>query len=202
MTQKLANYLTDFFLKNSLIAIEDKESYVYSFEVFFSAVISWGSIFLIAFFTKTIYATFCYVVSFCCFRGTSGGYHASTHLKCYLLSMTTFLLFLLAQFWLPKQYTIEICCLLLCISSIIFFLFSPVEHKNNPFTLQQKNHFRKRTIKLLCIFYLLLFLFLWRNYFNIAFAITWGCFQAAFSILAAIYIQPKKEVKSDEKTFI
>lgn len=201
MTHQLANYLTNFFLKKSLITIDNKENYIYSFEIFFSAIISWGSIFVIAFLTKTFYATFCYVVSFCCFRGAVGGYHASTHLKCYLLSMTTFFCFLLAQFLLPKQYTIAICCILLCISSIIFFLFSPVEHKNNPFTIQQKNHFRKRTIKLLCIFYLLLSIFLWRNYFNIAFAITWGCFQAAFSILAAIIIQPKKEVKSDEKTF-
>ena len=67
MTQKLANYLTDFFLKKSLIAIEDKESYVYSFEVFFSAVISWGSIFLIAFFTKQSMLRFVMLLVFAVF---------------------------------------------------------------------------------------------------------------------------------------
>ncbi len=48
MILQLANYLTDFFLKKSFITIEDRESYAYSFEVIFSAIFSWGSIFLIA----------------------------------------------------------------------------------------------------------------------------------------------------------
>lgn len=192
MILQLANHLTDFFLGKSFITIEDRESYAYSFEVIFSAILSWGSIFLIAVLTKTFGTAFFYIISFCCFRGTAGGYHASTHLKCYLLSMITFLIFLLAQFLLPEQYIIEVCCFLTCISSVILFLFSPIEHKNNPFTHQQKIHFRKQTIKLLCIFYVVLFLILYRNFFNVAFAIAWGCFQAAFSILAAIFLKSNK----------
>ena len=102
--EQLANRIAVFFAQKNLITTEETPVYSYCFEVVLSMIVSWGSILMIAMLTNTLWVTACYIGSFCLLRSVVGGYHASTHLRCYLLSVGAYLLFLLVQFCLPTQY--------------------------------------------------------------------------------------------------
>lgn len=154
-------------------------------------IVSWGSILIIAMLTNTLWVTACYIGTFCLLRSVAGGYHASTHRQCYLLSVGAYLLFLLVRFYLPTQYVSVICCLLAAFSIVILLKLAPLEHPNNPFTPQSYRRFYKRMLLFLALFIIILPILLQYTLWQTAFASTWGCTQAAVSVAVAYYVSKK-----------
>lgn len=190
--EQLANRIAVFFMQKKLITAEETPIYSYCFEAVLSMVVSWGSILAIALLSNTLWVTACYIGSFCLLRSVVGGYHASTHLRCYLLSVGAYLLFLLAQFYLPTQYVSVICYLLAVFSVAVLLKLAPLEHPNNPFTPQSYQQFHKRMLLFLALFIIILPILqytLWQT----AFAITWGCTQAAVSVAVAYYFSKRED---------
>lgn len=102
----------------------------------FSVVISWlmgdmivGLVFELTYIPIRIYA---------------GGYHASSKRRCECLSYGSLLLYMILIFYVPLK--IEIMHLLLLFSSVIIFLFSPIESPNKKLNSVEKKVFRCKSI--------------------------------------------------------
>lgn len=194
MLQQLANNLSSFFVKKSLITVDEKQIYTYCFEVFLSTIFLWGSIIALAVVTNTIYPTICYMLCFFFFRGVAGGYHAATHFNCYLVSLAAFLVFLVVQVVLPQQLHFMVSCFLTVLSTFIIILLAPVEHENNPFTEQSRKRFRKKSLMVLFIFLLIIIVLFQFHFLKTVFYIVWGCFQAAISVVVAFYLNRRRRI--------
>ena len=113
-------------------------------------------VFLISFFLRNTSQTLLYMFVLSTLRIHTGGWHASSELKCFITYQGMFLLFsLLNSFVIPKYVSI----VLMAISVFYIIYFSPVEHKYNPLSYEEIQRNRKYCI-LLSAGYSVTFLFL------------------------------------------
>lgn len=77
-------------------------------------------------------------------RAYSGGYHAKTPIRCYILSTLS----ITAALSIIKFVSINrfICLGLLIISSVIILVLSPVETKNKPLDIVERIIYRRKTL--------------------------------------------------------
>jgi len=186
MLNRLSQATASFFMHQNLISEKEVPTYAYCFEIFFSIASFWLSILILAYLTKSLIPAILYYCAFYCFRTTIGGYHASTHLRCYFLSIVTFGLFLWISRLPISQHLFVI--IGLAVSVIIIYCLAPIEHANKPFSPQEFVKFRKRSILLLLITVPFTLLLLQMNFVATAFYISYGIMQAAISLLAAYMI--------------
>lgn len=193
MMTSLANCLSSFFVSRSLIPAEEKHIYTYCFEVVISSILAWGSVICIALFTDTVIRTVFYLAGFFLFRSFAGGYHAETHLGCYILSILAYSLFLIVAAIFPAIHYLIATIVFHILAFVLLWMFSPVDHKNNPFSDELKRHLRKRVKFLLIIFSMMIVLLLLYNHTYLAFYLSYGCLQAATSVAVAYILKRKEE---------
>lgn len=188
MITLFANNLSSFFVQKTLISAEEKDTYTFCFEVLISSTLSWTSLIVLAFLAGIFKPFLYYIFWFCLFRNAAGGYHAASHLKCYLLSILTFLIFLVLQHITSAGFYLVYSLIFSFVSVFLLLKFAPVDHPNNPFTEKERiKHTFK--IRLFILIYLIvqcsLFIF---NSAAISFNMSLGCLQAALSVAAAYYL--------------
>ena len=189
---QLADRLSSFFVSQALIPSEKQYIYTYCFESLFSLLLFYGGIFILAIYFKILIPTLWYISCFCVFRSMSGGYHATTHIRCFLLSMTTYLLFVILYLQFPIQFYSFNITVLAILNTLILFFCAPLEHPNNPLTPDRCQKFRKRLQLLNITLLFFLFCLLQISLKNIAFALTLGYTQAAFSVALAFLLKQRR----------
>ena len=193
MMNQLAQKLSSFFVFHGLIFSDEQHIYTYCFEIILSSIFAWGSVICIAILANLIFPTVLYMGGFFLFRSLSGGYHAKTHLNCYLLSLTTYLLFLFTAKFLPVSTYWIISIAFIVVASPTLFFIAPVDHKNNPFADDKKKQLKTK-IRILLFIYLFIMLFLlYSNYVSIVFYFSCGFLQAAISVAVAFILKRKEE---------
>ena len=98
-----AERLSSLLVTKSYIKAEEHHIYSYCFEVIFSGLAFWGSMFIFALLTNTLLPTALYLASFLLFRHTAGGYHASSHLRCFMMSTICYVIFFLGLVLVPSH---------------------------------------------------------------------------------------------------
>ncbi|MBQ3510590.1 MAG: accessory gene regulator B family protein [Peptococcaceae bacterium] len=198
MLHNISETIASFFVQKQFITKEQLTVYTYCFEFLLSILLFWTSIFLLAWVTGSIIPTLFYYVTFYIFRTAIGGYHAKTHLRCYILSMLTFSLFLIIShvlqfFAVHMFFTLP----LLILSGILIWRYAPIEHSNRPFTSQEYLKFRKRSRILLVAFSVVILGLHYSTQTQIyGFYVVYGITQAVISLLAAYKLTTRKELKS------
>ena len=198
MLHNISETIASFFVQKQFITKEQLTVYTYCFEFLLSILLFWTSIFLLAWVTNSIIPTLFYYVTFYIFRTAIGGYHAKTHLRCYILSMLTFSLFLIIShvlqiFSVHMFFTLP----LLILSWILILRYAPIEHSNRLFTSQEYLKFRKRSRILLAAFSVVILGLHYSTQTQIyGFYVVYGITQAAISLLAAYKLTTRKELKS------
>ena len=86
----IANKLCDRFVKKNIISHCDSDIYIYAFEVSFSEIINIVGIIIIAILLENIQYAMIFFISFIPQRCYMGGFHASSHFKCHLISFAAF----------------------------------------------------------------------------------------------------------------
>lgn len=139
-----ANRVTDFLIDKKIIDDNDREIYQYGFEQFFTTVLNIATMLLLGVIFGKIYQSIVLTLSFMVLRTYSGGYHASTPLRCYILTVIS----ISAALSIMKFVAIKtfICLGLLILSGIVILLLSPVDTKNKPLDEIEKVIYRKKTI--------------------------------------------------------
>ena len=186
-----AKRISSFLVSKSFITQQEHHIYSYCFEILLSSIVFWGLIFIVAFLTGTIHPTILYLFGFCVFRRIAGGYHASTHLRCLLLSIFFHLLFIaLLYLAIPNKY---INIFLLIFAYCIFLLFAPIDHKNKPFMKETKVNLKYKLVFLMIIYFIIEIILTQLSYTITVFCLSYGCWQAGVAIILAAY-QKRKEV--------
>ncbi len=90
-----------------------------------------------------------FVLGFAPLRSTAGGYHASSHLRCYIISSCLFAVaMILEEIMRMHKY------ILICLSAVAYILvlrYSPIESVNKRLSQKQKALNRKKSIVLIFI---------------------------------------------------
>jgi len=133
--------IVDFLARNEAIDREDAEIYEYGLYFILSDTIDFSLTFLAAFLLHAVPHTILYYVSFIGLRRCAGGYHASTRMRCFAISMVTW--FISMMFIRLTAFNTALSIIFALISFVIIWLYSPVENSNNPHTPDQLARMRK-----------------------------------------------------------
>jgi accessory gene regulator B len=80
----LIQKLTDHLIENEYIPKDDREIYEYGFDIIFYTIWSTLALLLIGLVLKQFWSAAIIILGFYTFQSFGGGYHANSHLKCFL----------------------------------------------------------------------------------------------------------------------
>ena len=187
MFSRLAWNLAYFFVKTNIIKSEEKEIYAYGFEIMISETVNWIITIIIAIFTGKIIETVVYMLAFMRLRGALGGFHASSHTRCIVISALVYVLCL----YIINKTPINIYWILigggLLLHMGLVIKIAPVAHPNKPFINEREYlKFKKKSYKLsfiycgICIMLFLSPLYILKIY---SYCILLGMLSASISML-------------------
>lgn len=124
-------------IENEIIKKEEAKMYEYCFVLLISTLASIFSIGIIAILTNTLVSSSVILLSFLICRMCCGGYHASNHLSCYILTILNHIVCLVLLSYFSETRIPSFIGYLNIFSFVLLFLFSPVENKNNPLSAKE-----------------------------------------------------------------
>lgn len=135
--------LTDHLILKEYIPSEDREIYEYGFDILIYTVWSTLALLLIGLILRQFWNAAIIVLGFYTFQSFGGGYHADSHLKCFL-TMTCGLLTGLSFVFLQEQFA----CLLIIlgISTIVLLMIPLTIHPNKSFLEAKRKPLTIRSI--------------------------------------------------------
>jgi len=139
MTRKIVDSL----IANGAVPSEDRELYEFGIRQGSLMVINLVTALLIGMFMGMILQCIVFMLAYIPIRTYAGGYHASTQLRCYLLSIPFILVALIGIRLIP--WNVYICLGTLFFIGLVVYKLAPVEHVNRPFSKTEFKVFRKRT---------------------------------------------------------
>lgn len=159
MISRISSFLADEWVASGNVSSEDRDSYRYGLELFFSTIINFIMTIIISFFIHLPGAFIAYSFSFIPLRMFAGGFHANGHWKCILFSASLFAIIVKVFHFLSLH---SFSYLVLVISIVVLgclWKLAPISAKNKP--LSEKEYVRSRKIVRIlgcanCIFAILL----------------------------------------------
>ena len=185
MLTHMAQGLSSFFISRDIIKEEERKVYDYCFEILLATVINLFAMVILAFASGTIIPTICFIVGFIAIRATAGGFHAETHIGCFIILISLYILYLFLLLIIPN-FILSIITVIFCIISwLLVAIFSPVEDYNKPFS---KGEYKKfKIVSNIAIFVVscisLIFVFLFREV-KYGFSTATGMCVVSFSLIA------------------
>ena len=141
--QRIAKYFTDFFVNKGVICEDERAIYEYGFDITLYTILSTLGLLLIGLLFHQLANTIVLVFVFYSCQSSGGGYHASTHLRCFL-TMCTGLLFGLAFQYIPFP---DWLFLAIGASSILLLLIFPLTlHPNKSYLKADSNRLIRRSM--------------------------------------------------------
>jgi len=188
---RIANVLKE----QGVISEKDIDICKYGLEIIFSSTIEVFSIFLIALLVGNFVHTFFFFLAFIPLRIYVGGYHASTKLRCYLVSLLVYVLFSTVEGVFPQTLYTMFNVLEIVFAMTMVIAFAPIIHFNKNVSVAEKKIYRKKSIKI-CFVQGLLILSMTLWFSNIAeiTSFAMGQLAATVALLSAV-IQEKVRKK-------
>ena len=138
---KQIDVLVDSLIRKGHIQEEDRDVYLYGFDITFYTIWSTAALLLIGLLLRQFWAAVVIISGFYTFQTTGGGYHAKTHLRCFLTMVVGLLVGLSAVF---IQDHLFLLWSLLVIGALLLFLVPLVLHPNKSYLEPEK---KRLTIK-------------------------------------------------------
>lgn len=139
----IVNRIVGFLLRNDAIDPDDRDVYEYGLYVLLADILDIGATLIIALLLRILPQTILYHAVFIPLRRSAGGFHASTRIRCFVLSLATWLL----AMWLVELtagvQAISIACSTLTLAAV--WRFAPVEHENNPLSGDEMIRLRRKS---------------------------------------------------------
>lgn len=162
MIRNLAEDITFLLIKNKIVEIEKREIYIYGLEVI---LLNGGlliTFLIISLLCGELLNFFAYLIFFLPMRLFSGGYHANTSERCFILSTLMFGVSIAASKLIPLLYISFIGKIIGAVSVIVILVLAPLINENNPLSQQQRK--RNRIIICTLLLFDLVFFILSCNY--------------------------------------
>ncbi len=127
--------------KNKMISKNEQESYEYACKVFIHGIINIILTIIIGLIFGMIKETLCFLISFFLLRKFTGGLHAKNYHTCLIYSTILLILSLLTIRLLIRTHT-DLFFVLLILSEVSIWLFSPIVNENKVLSLKEKKIFQ------------------------------------------------------------
>lgn len=139
----LADKLVQAAIRCGAVKQEDEAVYRYGLEALVGHVFSFATMFLLALLCGIPQYAVLYVILMYPLRIYSGGFHASTPGRCYLISTLMFAAMIACEPLVCGILSKESLAVLLLIISAVIFALAPAESENKPFEQDESRRYRK-----------------------------------------------------------
>ena len=155
--KSLPKVFSNYMVENSVIKEEDKEIISYGIDLFLSSMLELVSIFIISVFVGNLKETLFFFISFIPLRIYAGGYHASTKLRCYIVSLIIYGIFTLIMTMVPYAYYIKVSLIGTLRSFITIYSLAPIVHNNKSVNSLERKIYKKFSLVISAIESLVIF---------------------------------------------
>ena len=191
MILKWTDAIVYLLISENIISENEKDVYRYCVQTFLFQGITYGIILLLASYFDIVALTIAYYVGFLPIRYVAGGYHASNHVRCLLLTIGIYALAVNVCLVITHKFIYPVLVLNLIVSSVLIIWAAPVDHKNRPFSPREKERFKRRSY-IITIVIIVLSLVVLTISVKMSVAMSLGALSAACSLVAGS-IQRRKE---------
>lgn len=164
MFYKTSVYIADIIEQQNKFAPEDKEVYRYGIQQGLNLALNILTTIVIGALCGMVYPSILFLVCYMPLRSFCGGYHAKTHLHCYIYSVIMITSILLVTKY--AVFNIVLYEILVLISLIIILILAPVEDENKKLDSVEKGVFRKRAYIIAFLEVLLYHIILFTSFTN------------------------------------
>jgi len=151
MADLIASKLTEFFIKCQVIQEADRDTYEYCFKIFLMNILNFGSILLLGLIFGCLLETILFVIGFSVIRKQAGGYHAGTPLRCYLISVASYVICMFLLYLIPSAWTKFMNLTAIIIAFIIIWRLAPVADSNKPFSIGEYERYKRNSRQIISI---------------------------------------------------
>lgn len=142
MIQKAAQSFVTFLERHNAIRTEDRDVYVYGCDIALYTILSTMGLVITGACFGYFLESIIIIALFYLNQSTGGGFHATSHLRCFI-TMLLGLLFCLATLFIQFSFSI---CILVGYLSLLLLLIKPlVLHRNKQYLLSQKEKMEKHS---------------------------------------------------------
>ena len=192
MLASQAKRISSFCISNGVIDERDRAKYDYCYEVLLASALNFASVMLLGLVTGFLAQTVCFMLVFALLKSTAGGYHADSHIACFIGTIGTFLLYRLMAAIIPAGILPAAAAVFAVFSGLTVFLLAPVGTENKPLGRRQKSRLKEDS-RLLILFLCAVVLFLLLRNISPQWAFSVSSAVAAVSLsLIAGKIKPSK----------
>ncbi len=150
---RVLDRLMDFLYKSQENMSEERYEIVkYGLEILLIKYLFFSAALIIGILMHSFWECLIFIIFLSTIRSKSGGYHANTRIQCFIQSMLTFVfaLSILKLEALYKVILIPLSIFAFC-STIIIWIFAPVDTKNKPLSENEKKRFGTKSKVILCL---------------------------------------------------
>lgn len=185
LLSKISKKMSSYFIKRGDIVEEEREVYDYYFEIMLSTVLNALFLIICGIMFNDLVNTILFIIGFVIFRTVSGGFHASSHMKCFLTLASVFFVLIIMLEFVPEQWMNILTIIFLLVSTLLIYFVAPVEHKNNPLDENTKEKLKKSAqILSVLISFIIVVLIFTIGFSKYIFSFCYGMFAVAISIVA------------------
>lgn len=195
MINQLATLLTNHYIKKGKIDPDDKEVYVYCFDIAISTILNFAILIIIALCTKTYIESLCFGICLVTLRNYAGGLHAKTHLGCSILLIVVILGWIAAINYIEVEYLKTMSYIFVVISTPTIFLLAPVDNANNVLDANQKKKYKIKTLIVVFIILIAYLIFFLINKYTYSFIISYAIICVCISMIVQKSINKMNEKK-------
>lgn len=144
MYSKIANACANMFQKNNIIKPEEREIYQYGIEVGVATLVNVATTLAIGLIMRMPVESLVVLLCYIAIRAYSGGFHASSDSKCYIISAVIIILNLAFARIVLHLGLYHVSMIVGCVAGAFIFFLSPVVHENRPLDDDEYPIFKKR----------------------------------------------------------
>lgn len=158
----LSDIVVGFLLKNKAIEQEEREIYIYGYEVIISTFMDIAALLIIGIFCHRVCETLVFIVVFVSVRQYTGGLHACTKAGCvFITTMSLCISFMLNTFMINSGF-IAVYCVIACLLAFMTAIWrAPVENVNKPLDKEDKVRYKKVSIGIITFYTVIIGIFLY-----------------------------------------
>lgn len=148
MLTRLEQHITSQMIKEGLIQVEDEEIYLFGLNRMVGNAITIVSMFLCACVLGRVWEWIIFIIAFKTIREYAGGYHATTRVRCYFMTMGMIILVLSIQNYIRLHSYIALGIWVVC--GVVLFCLAPIEAENKPLDEEEKVRYKKKARYIWC----------------------------------------------------
>lgn len=172
---------------------DKKEEIAYGLEIGLSTILTISIVIIISTFFSLTKECIIFLLTFMPLRTYTGGYHATTHLRCFICLMIDMAIGAICKQYVICEYTNIVSIVMIIITIIVVVVFAPVVDKNHPLSKRQVINSRIKSLKILIMLVAFNIVLMLLKSKNLSLSASYGLASVAMSIIIAKFKRRRDE---------